>query len=113
MSADVLESAIDFQVGGMTCSRCQGHVHRTIMGVAGVSACTVHLDTGAVRVTGAGVDATAVIAAVTAESYTCKVMESAIDFQVGGMTCSRCQGHVHRTIMGVRSEEHTSELQSL
>jgi copper chaperone CopZ len=47
------------------------------MGVAGVSACTVHLDTGAVRVMGAGVDATAVIAAVTAESYSCALVPSA------------------------------------
>ncbi len=76
-------------------------MQRTIMGVAGVSACTVHLDTGAVRVTGAGVDASSVIAAVTAEGYSCKVLESSLDFHVGGMTCSKCQGHVQRTIMGV------------
>jgi len=73
MSSPTLNSSIDFHVGGMTCSRCQGHVHRTVMGVAGVSACTVHLDTGVVCVTGSGVDAAAVIAAVTAENYSCNL----------------------------------------
>jgi copper chaperone CopZ len=58
-----MDSDKTFHVGGMTCSSCQGHVHRTIMSVAGVSACTVHLDTGVVRVTGSDVDAAAVIAA--------------------------------------------------
>jgi copper chaperone len=47
------------------------------MGVAGVTACTVHLDTGVVRVTGSGVDAAAVIAAVTAENYSCNPALSA------------------------------------
>ena len=75
MSAEAPE-AFAFHVGGMTCSSCQGHVHRTIMGIAGVSACTVHLDTGVARVTGCGVDAAAVIAAVTAENYTCTLAPS-------------------------------------
>ncbi len=73
MSSPTLNSSIDFHVGGMTCSSCQSHVHRTVMGVAGVSACSVHLDTGVVCVTGSGIDAAAVIAAVTAENYSCKL----------------------------------------
>ena len=73
-----MDSTSTFHVGGMTCSSCQGHVHRTIMGVAGVSACTVHLDSGVVRVTGSCIDASAVIAAVTAENYSC-ILAPSID----------------------------------
>ena len=76
MSAEASDTVIAFHVGGMTCSSCQGHVQRTIMGVTGVSACTVHLDTGVARVTGSDVDAAAVIAAVTAENYTCTLAPS-------------------------------------
>ncbi len=53
-----------YVVAGMTCDHCKASVTKEVTQVAGVQAVEVDLDTKLVRVRGAGVDDTAVLAAI-------------------------------------------------
>ena len=58
-----------FTVNGMTCSHCVLSVREEVSEVAGVAAVDVDLASGRLTVTGAGVDARAVRAAVGEAGY--------------------------------------------
>jgi copper chaperone CopZ len=58
-----------YVVEGMTCGHCRAAVLSEVGAVAGVAAVDVDLETGRMLVRGAGVDDTAVIAAVIEAGY--------------------------------------------
>jgi copper ion binding protein len=59
-----------FSVSGMTCQHCVAAVGAEVGALAGVSGVDVDLDSGALVVSGRGVDAAAVRGAVEAAGYT-------------------------------------------
>lgn len=61
--------SMDFNVTGMTCAACSSHVEKSVRRVAGVASVSVNLLRGSMRVTGSGVTAEAVIAAVEHAGY--------------------------------------------
>jgi copper chaperone len=60
---------LTYVVAGMTCSHCKIAVTEAVAQVAGVSAVDVDLDTKLVRVSGSGVDAADVVAAIDEAGY--------------------------------------------
>ncbi|GHE13746.1 heavy-metal-associated domain-containing protein [Klenkia taihuensis] len=62
-------STLDFTVTGMTCQHCVASVTEEVSEVPGVSAVDVDLASGALRVTGEGVDGDQVRAAVAEAGY--------------------------------------------
>jgi copper chaperone CopZ len=58
-----------YTVVGMTCDHCRLSVHEEVSEVAGVDSVEVDLATGALRVTGTGLDDAAVQAAVEEAGY--------------------------------------------
>lgn len=63
---------LDFDVEGMHCSHCRQSVTRAIGDLPGVASCDVDLAAGRARVTGAAIDAQAVVAAVVALGFDCR-----------------------------------------
>ena len=62
-------NTIDLTITGMTCAACAGRVERALQRTPGVAAASVNLATERARVTLAGTDEAAVIAAVTRAGY--------------------------------------------
>ena len=63
------ESDLTYSVPGMTCGHCKLSVTEEVADVPGVASVDVDLDTKLVRVRGAGVDETAVVAAIDEAGY--------------------------------------------
>ena len=63
------EIAHELKVTGMTCENCARHVAEAAKSVAGVTAATVDLKKGILRVTGAGSDRAAITQAIEAAGY--------------------------------------------
>jgi len=63
------EIAHELKVTGMTCENCARHVAEAAKSVAGVTAATVDLKKGIVRVAGAGSDRAALVQAIEAAGY--------------------------------------------
>ena len=61
--------ALIYRVDGMSCEHCKVAVTQEVSGVAGVSSVDVDLTTKLVRVSGAGVDDAAVVAAIDEAGY--------------------------------------------
>ena len=66
------EIAHELKVTGMTCENCARHVAEAAKSVAGVTAATVDLKKGILRVTGAGSDRAAITQAIEAAGYGAK-----------------------------------------
>ncbi|QDG70984.1 heavy metal translocating P-type ATPase [Janthinobacterium tructae] len=64
---------IDLLVAGMTCASCVGRVEKALLKVPGVLAASVNLATESARVTVSGVEASTLVAAVTAAGYQASV----------------------------------------
>ena len=62
-------STTTYRVEGMTCSHCVASVTEEVSEVAGVAGVAVELETGALTVTGEGVEDDAVRAAVAEAGY--------------------------------------------
>jgi copper chaperone CopZ len=62
-------STTTYQVEGMTCSHCVASVTKEVSEIAGVADVAVELETGALTVTGEGVEDDAVRAAVAEAGY--------------------------------------------
>ncbi len=65
----VTRSEITLSVTGMTCAACVGHVERALKGVPGVLDASVNLGTESARITGVGVEASDLVAAVEGAGY--------------------------------------------
>ena len=63
------EDQITYRVDGMSCNHCVVAVSGEVGRVAGVSSVDVDLETKLVRVTGAGIDDAAVVAAIDEAGY--------------------------------------------
>ncbi len=89
-----------FDVGGMTCASCVGHVEKALARAPGVAKATVNLATERASVTlDPGADASKIADAVTEAGYE-PVVES-YDLGVGGMTCASCVAHVEKALKAV------------
>ena len=64
-----MTTELTYLVAGMTCDHCRVAVTGEVAAVAGVTAVDVDLDTKLVRVSGAGVDEDAVVAAIDEAGY--------------------------------------------
>ena len=64
-----MTTELTYLVAGMTCDHCRAAVTGEVAAVAGVTAVDVDLDTKLVRVSGAGVDEDAVVAAIDEAGY--------------------------------------------
>jgi copper chaperone CopZ len=60
---------LTYRVDGMSCDHCKVAVTGEVSQVAGVQSVDVDLETKLVRVSGAGVDAAAVVAAIDEAGY--------------------------------------------
>jgi len=65
----VTRSEIMLSVTGMTCAACVGHVERALRGVPGVLEASVNLGTETAKVTGVGIEAGDLVAAVEGAGY--------------------------------------------
>jgi copper chaperone len=61
------------KIDGMTCQNCAHHVREALVKLAGVEGADVDLEGGRARVTGTGLDAGALAAAVTRAGYAAEV----------------------------------------
>ncbi|MEW5850069.1 MAG: heavy metal translocating P-type ATPase [Myxococcota bacterium] len=93
-----------FAVEGMTCASCVGHVERALKKVPGVTAAAVNLATESATVhADAAVSSETLAHAVEDAGYKAvfpKVLD-ALSFNVQGMTCASCVGHVERALRKV------------
>ena len=69
----VASTDIDLSVADMTCASCVGRVEKALLKVPGVLAASVNLATESARVTVSGVEASTLVAAVTAAGYVTSV----------------------------------------
>ena len=69
----VASTDIDLSVADMTCASCVGRVEKALLKVPGVLAASVNLATESARVTVSGVEASTLVAAVTAAGYAASV----------------------------------------
>ncbi len=67
------KETIHFNVSGMTCGNCVGHVTKALQGVSGVKSVNVYLDGHADVVCKAGSDEQAMIAAIKDAGYDAEV----------------------------------------
>ena len=68
-------SEITLSVTGMTCAACVGHVERALRGVPGVLDASVNLGTEMAKVTGVGVEAGDLVAAVEGAGYGAEISD--------------------------------------
>jgi copper chaperone CopZ len=64
-----MSETVTYSVPGMTCGHCEAAVTEELTGVAGVEVVAVDLDTKLVEVTGHGLDAAALRAAIDEAGY--------------------------------------------
>ena len=69
----VAQREIDLNIADMTCASCVGRVEKALLKVPGVLAASVNLATESARVTVSGVEASTLVAAVTAAGYQASV----------------------------------------
>lgn len=74
----VTRSEITLTVSGMTCAACVGHVERALRGVPGVLDASVNLGTETAKVTGIGIEAGDLVAAVEGAGYGATVSEGGV-----------------------------------
>ena len=70
-------TALQFDIRGMTCASCVGRVEKALRGVPGVQDASVNLATERARVQGDGIDVQAVVAAIDRAGYEALVLAGA------------------------------------
>lgn len=76
-TGDGAMNSVELKVEGMTCENCAAHVKRALEASAGVSGTEVDLDSGIAKASGAGLNATTLIAAVVEAGYKAAPVEDA------------------------------------
>jgi P-type Cu+ transporter len=109
-------TAIELDIGGMTCASCSNRVEKALAQVPGVSSASVNLATERASVSGnASVSAAQLVAAVEKAGYRATLIEAAgvtavepalasaepIELDIGGMTCASCSNRVEKALAQV------------
>ncbi|MDP3845300.1 MAG: heavy metal translocating P-type ATPase [Pseudomonas sp.] len=90
---------IDLPISGMTCASCAGRIERALTQVPGVLSASVNLLAERVLVQGRGVEASALISAISSAGYS--VPNHSLELHISGMTCASCAGRVERALTKV------------
>ncbi len=92
------------KVSGMTCSACVGHVEKALYAVPGVTGVSVNLGTEQADIEFAGGIAVGDLARVV-EDAGYGVARQDLTFNITGMTCAGCVGHVEKALNKVAGVE--------
>jgi Cu+-exporting ATPase len=65
---------IEIRIEGMSCEHCAARVQKALAALKGVREATVELEAGSAVITGDGIDADAVVAAVDEAGYSAMVV---------------------------------------
>ncbi|ALK35040.1 heavy metal translocating P-type ATPase [Burkholderia plantarii] len=109
-------TAIELDIGGMTCASCSTRVEKALAQVPGVSSASVNLATERASVSGdASVSAAQLVDAVEKAGYRATPIDAAaaieieptlssaepIELDIGGMTCASCSTRVEKALAQV------------
>ncbi len=87
-----------FSVEGLSCASCVGRAEKALSGVAGVDEASINLATKTAQVTGEGLDAAALSAALQDAGYPAALRAQRVEIE--GMTCASCVGRVEAAMKG-------------